>query len=181
MNSIFVLSYSIILFSILVVLTFYIARQILNSQKLETNVKKLQKNLKQSVYSNDDLYKLGQLYLRKKLFNKALLVFREALICWDLNDKIGIGSLANTIGFTYFKLKKYNFAIYYYKVAVKILPDYLLAFKNLAFVYESLSFFQDASNCYQNCLALDSTNDFFINRLKLIQRQLVLESTTSNK
>lgn len=175
MNSFFIICYSIISFTILISLTFYVIKQISNTQELEGNIKKLQVSLKQRPSSYADLYKLGQLYLRKKLFNKALLVFREALTIWDKNDKIGVGTLSNTIGFTYFKLKKYQFAIYYYRVAITILPDYLLALKNLAFIYESINSFENASQCYKKCLVLNPTNNFFATRLQLIQRQIDLQ------
>lgn len=169
----YALLYSIILFFILIFITLYLVRQIVNTQVIEKKIKKLQKKKKP-----EDLYMLGQLYLQKKLFNRAIIVFREALKTWNSNDKIGIASLMNMIGFTYFKLKKYRFAIYFYKVAIQIAPDYLIALKNLAFVYESINLFQEASNHYRTCLLLEPDNKFFSSRIKMLDRQLFLKSTT---
>lgn len=89
-----------------------------------------------------------------------------------MDDKIGIASLSNTIGFTYFKLKEYPFAIYYYKIALKIIPDYLLAIKNLAYAYESIGLLNEAKEQYKNSLSLDPKNDFFNSRSKIVDRQL---------
>nr|QWK41779.1 hypothetical protein [Protohalopteris sp.] len=149
MNSLFPLLYSIVLFLILLIISSYVIQQVNNTQKAEKKIMVLQKNIQSNRFSYQDNYKLGQLYLKKKLFSKAILLFREALKTWDFNDKIGLGSLYNTIGFTYFKLKQYDFAIYYYQIAIKILPDYALALKNLAYTYEKVSLYNEAFNFYK--------------------------------
>ena len=177
MNSIFATIYSIILFIILLILSLYIIRQIINTQKGERAIISLQNDTKKDSVSYSELYKLGQLYLQRKLFNKAILIFRQALKLWDINDKIGIGSLSNTIGFTYFKLKKYKFAIYYYKVALNILPDYTLAWKNLAYVYELINLKKEAYICYQKILLFDPQNSYIDSKIKLLKRSLSFSSS----
>lgn len=174
MNSSYAFLYSIFLFSILILISFYILKKIINMQLIEKKIKLLQQKDKKIDLNYEDLYKLGQLFLQKKLFNKALILFHRALISWDLNDKIGLASLVNTIGVTYFQLKKYTIAIYYYKVAIKIIPDYILILKNLAFLYESIKIFPKAKEYYNNCLLLEPNNKLFIERLKFINRQLSL-------
>ena len=84
----------------------------------------------------------------KKIYDKAINLFRKALKYWDENDKIGLGSLYNTLGFTYFKLKQYEEAIYYYSQAIKLLPDYTLALTNLGLVYENKQMYKEAYNTY---------------------------------
>ena len=174
MNSSYALFYSILLFLILILISFYIFQKIINIQLVERKIKSLQQKDKNADLDSENLYKLGQLFLQKKLFNKALLLFHRALLIWDLNDKIGLASLINTIGVTYFQLKKYKFAIYYYEVAIKIIPDYILILKNLAFIYESTKIFPKAKKCYTDCLLLEPNNKFFIERITLINRQLNL-------
>lgn len=176
MTSSYALFYSILLFIILILISFYIFQKIINIQLIERKIKSLQQEDKNINLDSENLYKLGQLFLQKKLFNKALLFFYRALLVWDLNDKIGLASLINTIGVTYFQLKKYKFAIYYYKVAIKIIPDYTLILKNLAFVYESTKIFTKAKEYYNYCLLLEPNNKLFIERLRFINRQLNLTS-----
>lgn len=172
MNTFFALFYSIAFFLILFLLALYLIKQIFNTQSLEKKIKLLQNKIKREQGSYEDLYRLGQFYLQKKFYNKAILTLREALKIWNINDKIGIASLSNTIGFTYFKLKKYTFAIYYYKIALKIIPDYLLAIKNLAYVYESIGLLNEAKEEYKKSLSLDPRNEFFTSRSKIVDRQL---------
>nr|YP_011006231.1 hypothetical protein V2485_pgp022 [Dictyotopsis propagulifera]WAM63235.1 hypothetical protein [Dictyotopsis propagulifera] len=178
MNSILALLYSIFLFLILLILVIYIVIQIRTTQLVEGEIKRLQNHVQQpqTNYTCEDLYSLGQLYLRKNLFNKAVLVFHQALSIWDINDKIGLGNLVNIIGFTYNKLQKYAFAIYYYKIALTILPDYVLALNNLAFTYQSLNLFKEASSCYKNCLKFQPKNRFFLSKIKIINQKILLKS-----
>ena len=173
MNSIFAITYSIILFTILLVLAIYILRQIINNQKVEQIINQLQNTTKTGSTSYNEFYKLGQLYLRKRLFNKAILLFRQALKLWDINDKIGIGSLSNTIGFTYVKLKKYDFAIYYYKISLRILPDYIVAWKNLGYVYELINLKKEALICYKKILLFDPQNPYITSKLKILERSII--------
>ena len=107
------------------------------TRKVEKRLSLLEKRLQQNNTSSDNFYKLGQIYLGKKIYDKAIILFRKALKYWDQNDKIGLGSLYNTLGFTYFKLNNMKQAIYYYNQAIKLLPDYTLALTNLGLVYEN--------------------------------------------
>ncbi|CAL8412580.1 unnamed protein product [Dictyota dichotoma] len=174
MNLSYAFFYSVLLFFILLLISFYIFQKIINIQLIEIKIKKLQQKDKNVDLNCEDLYKLGQLFLQKRLFNKALLLFHQALLLWDLNDKIGLASLINTIGVTYFQLKKYKNSIYYYKIAIKIIPDYILILKNLAFVYESTKKFSKAKKYYNDCLIIQPNSKFFIDRLNFINRQLKL-------
>ena len=67
MNSLFPLVYSIALFVFLFIISFYILKQITNTQKLEKKIFKLQESVKKDNVSYETFYKLGQLYLKKKI------------------------------------------------------------------------------------------------------------------
>ena len=172
MNSLFPLIYSVALFLFLTAISFYLIRQIWNTQNLEKKIFLLQESIKKNNTNYEDFYKLGQLYLKKKLFSKAILVFRRALKNWDPNDKIGLGSLYNTIGFTYFNLKQYNLAIYYYKIALEILPDYNLALTNLGYTYEKLNLYSESYNCYKKALGWDTKNQLSSLRIGIVKKRL---------
>nr|YP_011005672.1 hypothetical protein V2479_pgp020 [Cutleria multifida]WAM62676.1 hypothetical protein [Cutleria multifida] len=176
MNSLFPLIYSVALFFFLSCISFFLIKQIRNTQKLEKKIFELQEIIKKNDTSYESYYKLGQLYLKKKLFSKSILLFRKTLKIWNKNDKIGLGSLYNTIGFTYFTLKEYNLAIYYYKIAIKILPDYTLALINLGYASEKCNLIMDSYNYYKKALVFDPNNILASKRLlivkKLINRRL---------
>lgn len=169
MTSIFPLFYSSVLFFSLTSLAFYLVGQFKMSLKVESRLSNLEKKLQQNKTSSDYSYKLGQLYLGKKLYDKAINLFRNSLNYWDLNDKIGLGSLYNTLGFTYFKLKQYNHAVYYYTQAIQLLPDYTLALTNLGLVYESQQKYKDASMTYISVLEYEPKNKIASFRLPAVQ------------
>nr|QWK41636.1 hypothetical protein [Akkesiphycus lubricus] len=173
MNSLFPLVYSAALFLFLSVISFYIIKQISNTQKVEKKIFLLQQAVKTSDPSYETFYKLGQLYLKKKLYYKAILVFRNALSVWNSNDKIGLGSLYNTIGFTYFNLKQYELAVYYYNVAITIIPDYTLALTNLGYAYEKLGLTVESHDCYKKALAWDSKNELAASRYLITEKRLL--------
>ena len=172
MNSIFPLFYSIALFFFLSLISYYIVKQIINTQKLEKKIFKLQELVKKDNPCYEDCYQLGQLYLRKSLFLKAVLVFRKALKLWDINDKIGLGNLYNAIGFTFFNLEEYDYAIYYYKVAIKIIPDHTLALINLGYSFEKVNSSITGYNCYKAALFWDPYNELASTRFSVVEKKL---------
>ena len=129
--------YLAVVFFILLLSTFFLVYQIRVTQQLENKLEKFRskKGIEKNTYEN--IFKLGQLYLRKKIYNKAIEEFRVCFREWDKNDTLGIASLFNTLGFTYYQLKEYDIAIYYYKIALALTPDYVTSLTNLAYLYQS--------------------------------------------
>nr|YP_009326987.1 hypothetical protein [Pleurocladia lacustris]ANS57575.1 hypothetical protein [Pleurocladia lacustris]ANS57719.1 hypothetical protein [Pleurocladia lacustris] len=172
MNSIFPLFYSIALFLFLFFISFYIVKQIINTQKLEKKIFKLQKLSKKDDLCHEDCYQLGQLYLKKKLFFKAILIFRKALKLWEPNDKIGLGNIYNAIGFTFFNLEQYYYSIYYYKITIQIIPDHTLALINLGYAFEKINSIVPGYNCYKTVLFWDPNNELASTRFLAIAKKL---------
>ena len=169
MNSIFPLIYSSILFLSLMIICFYLVGLLKMTQAVEKRITRLEIKLQTNERSADNFYKLGQIYLRKRIYDKAINFFRQSLKYWDANDKIGLGSLYNTLGFTYFKLKEYEQAIYYYTQAIKLLPDYTLALTNLGLVYENKQMYKEAFQTYSNALKYESENKIARTRQPIMQ------------
>ena len=169
MNTIFPIVYSSILFLSLAFICFYLIGQLKMTRQVEKRLSLLEKRLQQNNTSSDNYYKLGQIYLGKKIYEKAIILFRKALKYWDQNDKIGLGSLYNTLGFTYFKLKQYEEAIYYYNQAITLLPDYTLGLTNLGLVYENKQMYKEAYNTYFRVLKYETKNKIANSRLPVIK------------
>ena len=174
MNSLFPLVYSTALFCFLALISFLLIKQIINTQSLEKKMFELKRTIKKDNYLYESYYKLGQLYFRKKFFSKAILLFREAIRNWDLNDNIGLGSLYNTIGFTYFTLKEYKLAVYSYKIAIRILPDYANALVNLGYAYEKQNLLLKSYNFYNEALLHDVHNSLALKRIIIVKRLLAI-------
>lgn len=175
MTSIFPLIYSAILFLSLASICFYLVGQLKMTQTVEKRITMLETRLQTDERSSDNFYKLGQIYLRKKIYDKAINLFRQSLKYWDENDKIGLGSLYNTLGFTYFKLKEYEQAIYYYSQAIKLLPDYTLALTNLGLVYENKQMYKEAYSTYLNALKYEDDNKIAKTRLPIMKMKSELK------
>jgi tetratricopeptide (TPR) repeat protein len=169
MNTIFPLLYSSILLISLTLICFYLGGLLKMTQAVEKRISILETRLQTDERSADNFYKLGQIYLRKKIYDKAINLFRQSLKYWDENDKIGLGSLYNTLGFTYFKLKEYDQAIYYYTQAIKLLPDYTLALTNLGLVYENKQMYKEASKAYFDVLRYEDENKIAKTRFPMMQ------------
>ncbi|MEM1282064.1 MAG: hypothetical protein AAGG81_00780, partial [Chlamydiota bacterium] len=109
--------YLVIIFTILVISALFLIIQIQLRQNLEKALLNLQSQPENKRKSPENQFKLGQIYLRKKNYNKAIQEFRSSFKNWNINDKLGLASLLNTVGFTYYQLKEYEIAMYYYKIA----------------------------------------------------------------
>ena len=96
--------------------------------------------------------------LRKKIYNKAIEEFRICFKEWDKNDKLGIASLFNTLGFTYYQLKEYDIAAYYYRIALTVTPDYVTSLRNLAYLYQSQNQVEDLQSVYKQLLRFEPDN-----------------------
>jgi len=131
MNFLLAKLYLFIICTILIISSIFLITQIILKQKLEKTLVKLQST---KYFKNN--FKLGQIYLRKNIYNKAIDEFRLSFQNWEKEDRLGLASLFNTLGFTYYKLKEYEIATYYYKIAIQLTPDYLTCLINLAYIYQ---------------------------------------------
>ena len=151
--------YLALVFGILLLSAVFLGYQIWLNQQLETNLEKFRSKKITENNTYENLFKLGQLYLRKKIYNKAIEEFRACFKTWDKNDKLGIASLFNTLGFTYYQLKEYDIAIYYYKIALTVTPDYVTSLTNLAYLYQSQNQLNDLDNVYKQLLLFDPVGE----------------------
>ena len=155
MDDILAKFYLAVVFGILLLSALFLGYQLRLTQQLENNLDKFRskKIAKNSSYEN--LFKLGQLYLRKKIYNKAIEEFRACFRKWDKNDKLGIASLFNTLGFTYYQLKEHEIAVYYYKIALMVTPDYVTSLTNLAYLYQNQNQVSELQSVYKKLLEFE--------------------------
>ncbi len=147
--------YLAIVFGILLLSALFLGYQIWLNQQLENNLDKFRSKKTTDKNTYENLFKLGQLYLRKKIYNKAIEEFRACFKTWDKNDKLGIASLFNTLGFTYYQLKEYDIAVYYYKIALTVTPDYVTSLTNLAYLYQSQNQTSELQSVYSKLMLFD--------------------------
>ena len=159
MNSILPIIYLLILFISLSILFIFLSGQILKKKELEKELSELQKKLRSGSAKPEDYYSIGVIYLSKKLFDEAILQFSKALKNWNKEDIEGLSNLYNTIGFTYFESEQFDVSIYYYKEAISLRPNYIVALNNLGYAYEKKKMLQDAIEVYSKVLIFDRENE----------------------
>ena len=150
--------YLTVLLIVLFIIASFLFTQIIRKRETENELSYLQKKSKLGEMTYVDYYSLGVIYLSKKLFDQSIIQFSYALKNWDNNDITGLANLYNTIGFTYFETNQLDFAIYYYKKAIEIIPDYIVAIKNLAYAYERKKLLSEAIETYKIVLNYDQNN-----------------------
>ena len=171
MNNLLPTLYLVILFISLCVLLIFLFIQIIRKKETETELSQLQKKNRSGSATPSEQYSLGVIYLSKKLFDQAILQFSSALKNWDKLDTEGLATLYNTIGFTYFESGQYDFSIYYYKEAINLNSNYIVALNNLAYSYEKKKMLQEAIRTYSKVLTLDENNKTATEKLLSLQKR----------
>ena len=158
MNSLVPTLYLLLLCVSLSILIFFLFTQITRKKEIETELFELQNKIRSGEATPNDYYSLGVIYLSKRLFDQAILQFSKSLKSWDKKDFDGLANLYNTIGFTYFESGQYDVSIYYYKEAITLDPQYIVALNNLAYAYEKKKMLEQAIDIYSKVLMYDQTN-----------------------
>jgi len=76
----------------------------------------------------------------------------------------------NALGYAYAAQEQYDLAIREYKDALKVVPTYVIALKNLAFAYERKQLTSEAIETYQSVLDLDGGNAVAQKRLDVLRK-----------
>jgi tetratricopeptide (TPR) repeat protein len=171
MNNLLPTIYLLILFVSLCTLLAFLCIQIIRKKEIETELSQLQKKNRSGIATPEEQYSLGVILLSKKLFDQAILQFSSALKNWDKLDTEGLATLYNTIGFTYFESGQYDVSIYYYKEAINLNPNYVIALNNLAYSYEKKKMLQEAVQTYSKVLTFDEENKTANEKLLSLQKR----------
>jgi len=168
MDSLLAIAYLTTLVTILGVLGWLVFRQVYKSRQLELVITDLQPKLQKEKGQPDEYYRLGSVYLSKKLYIKAISEFEKAL-------KAGGGDMAevhNAIGFAYFSQQQYDLAIRKYKEAIALQPEYIFAINNLGHVYEKKKLIPQALSAYQQVLEIAPDNETAKRRAVSLQKRV---------
>ncbi|NEQ68767.1 MAG: tetratricopeptide repeat protein [Symploca sp. SIO2D2] len=170
-NSLPVIYLSLLLL-ILAVAGVVILRQIFKTRKVEGRLSKLEKKLKEERGKVKDYYELGSIYLDKKLYAQAVILFQKALKASDAEEE-NLAPVYNALGFAYFSQEQYDIAIRQYKEALKQEPGYVTAFNNLGHVYERKKLTAQALETYEEALKYAPENETSKRRAESLRKRLV--------
>ncbi|AFY95490.1 tetratricopeptide repeat protein [Chamaesiphon minutus] len=158
--------------SILSVAAFFVLRQILKTRKIESTLTRLEKKLKNERGTIPEYYELGSIYLEKRMFAQALIVFKKAIKLEDANVP-EMAPVYNALGYAYFGQEQYDLAIRNYKEAIKLEPEYVMAMNNLGHAYEQKKLTSQALDVYEQALKLEPKNETAKYRSESLRRRLV--------
>jgi tetratricopeptide (TPR) repeat protein len=152
-----------------------ILRQIFKTQKIENALNKLEKKLKSERGTIPEYYELGSIYLEKKMFIQAIMMFKKAMKLED-GSIPDMAPIYNALGYAYFGQEQYDLAIRQYKEAIKLEPEYVMAMNNLGHAYEQKKLPSQALDIYEQALKLEPENETAKRRSESLRRRLVVSS-----
>ena len=161
------------LLAILVLVAIYILREVIRTRKEESTFSRLQNKLKQQKGTAEEYYELGSLYLDKKLFVQSLSLLKKGLKAEKGLPEQNQALIHNAMGYAYFAQEQYDISIREYKEALKLYPEYVIAYNNLGNVYEKKQMVIKALETYKSALEFDPKNETATRRVKSLEKRLV--------
>ncbi|NJK35952.1 MAG: tetratricopeptide repeat protein [Oscillatoriales cyanobacterium SM2_2_1] len=156
------------LVGLLAILAGLVLRQILKSRQYESVIGKLQPKLQTAKGTPQEYYELGSIYLRKKIYARAIIEFQKALKA----EGDVFPELYNALGYTYFSQEQYDLAIKHYRTALELQPTYGIAMNNLAHAYEKKKLIPQAIAQYEQVLQLEPANKTAQQRLSSLRKRI---------
>jgi tetratricopeptide (TPR) repeat protein len=172
MNESLPLVYLSVLIGLLAIAAIFLLIQVIKTRKVESSFSKLQKKLKQEPGTAKEYYELGSIYLDKKLFVQSITLFQKALKEKNTEPE-NLALVHNALGYAYFAQEQYDIAIREYKEALKLYPEYTVAFNNLGNVYEKKQMIPQAVEIYEQALKIDPNNTTAKKRFESLRKRLV--------
>ncbi|MGB5636122.1 MAG: tetratricopeptide repeat protein [Waterburya sp.] len=167
------IAYISALLIILVFAAIYILREVIRTRKQESTFSRLQNKLKKEKGTAEEYYELGSLYLDKKLFVQSIALLQKALKADKNLPEENQALIHNAMGYAYFAQEQYDIAIRQYKNALKLYPEYVIAFNNLGNVYEKKQMIVKAVETYKSALQYDPQNKTAKQRVESLEKRLV--------
>ena len=166
--------YISVLLTILGSSAWFIVRQIFKTRKLGMSLERLENKLTLEKGTAQEYYELGSIYVDKKLYSQAIVLFQKALKTKDLEGEEDLAVLYNALGFAHFGQEQYDIAIRQYKEALKFQPEYVTSLNNLGHAYERKKLIAQALEMYEQALAYDPENATAKKRVDSLRKRLVI-------
>jgi len=147
-----------------------VGRQILRVRRDESALARLESLQRDGEQSVADLYELGSVQLRKRLYGQATETLKRAAKRAADEPAEARALIENALGFSIAAQGNYSAAIRHYRAALQAKADYPVALNNLAFALEKQQKAEEARATYQKVLELDGANRTAQKRLKRLDK-----------
>lgn len=158
-----------------------VARQIWRVRRDELALNRLERDSAGELQDAAQLYELGSVQLRKRLYGQAAGSLQQALRLAEASaEPAEVKALIlNALGFAQAAQNRFKEATRHYRAALQAKPDYPVALNNLAYALEKQQQPDQARSTYEQVLAIDGTNKTALKRLKLLGRQPKLDGSAA--
>ena len=165
-------TYLLGLVGLLAIVAVVVGRQLLRVRRDEARLMQLeQANTAQSRQASD-LYELGSVQLRKRLYPQAAATLKQALKRLGDEPDEARAVIQNALGFALAAQKDYEGASKHYKLALKAKPDYPVAINNLAYAQDKLLKTEEALNLYRKTLEVEPANSTAAKAVKKLEKRV---------
>ncbi|KAK3024811.1 hypothetical protein RJ639_042816 [Escallonia herrerae] len=151
------LSYVLLLLGLLGAGSFFVIRQVLVRRELDLSAKELQEQVRSGDASATELFELGAVMLRRKVYPAATKYLLQAISKWDGDDQ-DLAQVYNALGVSYVRDEKLDKGITQFEKAVKLQPGYVIAWNNLGDAYEQKKELKSALKAFEEVLLFDPNN-----------------------
>ena len=151
-------TYLLGLVGLLTVVAVIVGRQLLRVRRDEARFVQLEQAGTATSRQSADLYELGSVQLRKRLYPQAAATLKQALKRLSDEPNEARALIENALGLALAAQKDYDGAIKHYKLALRAKEDYPVAINNLAFAQEKLLKYEEAIALYRKTLELEPNN-----------------------
>jgi tetratricopeptide (TPR) repeat protein len=149
-----------------------VARQLWRVRRDEAALARLETAPASGERSVADLYELGSVQLRKRLYGQAVETLKRAAKRSGDEPVEAQALIENALGFALAAQNNYNAAIKHYRAALQAKADYPVALNNLAYALEKQQKPDEAKATYVRVLELDGSNRTAQKRLKRLERTM---------
>jgi Flp pilus assembly protein TadD len=165
-------TYLLGLVGLLAIAAVVVGRQLLRVRRDESRLQQLEQSGTAKSRQAADLYELGSVQLRKRLYPQATATLKQALKRLGDEPDEARAVIENALGFALAAQKNYEGACKHYKLALKAKPDYPVALNNLGYAQDKLLNTEEALKLYQQTLAIEPNNSTAKRAVKKLEKRV---------
>ena len=151
-------TYLLGLVGLLAIAAVVVGRQLLRVRRDESQLQQLEQSGAAKSRQASDLYELGSVQLRKRLYPQATATLKQALKRLGDEPDEARAVIENALGFALAAQKDYEGASKHYKLALKAKPNYPVALNNLGYAQDKLLNVEEALTLYRRTLEIEPSN-----------------------
>lgn len=165
-------TYLLGLVGLLAIAAVVVGRQLLRVRRDESQLQQLEQSGAAKSRQASDLYELGSVQLRKRLYPQATATLKQSLKRLGNEPDEARAVIENALGFALAAQKDYEGASKHYKLALTAKPDYPVALNNLGYAQNKLLNVEEALRLYRRTLEIEPDNGTAIRAVKKLEERV---------